>query len=447
MATPELDSGAPNRIHKPGNNPGATNSGATFANAHTLPNAAALRTMAGGSKRADGKRLKKATAAAEQGRKRLRPDSGMAGSSVAAGTEQERRLAEECPAPSEAVAADQEPQRREMAGASEESRGPNERPLHGRAEAGAEQWHTPRGEFSVGEGVVEKGVVDNDTGDCNEDPFLLDVLGSPAAQGLGGTVERFGPAFGDPVAPAQSELQAEGAPETSLAISGGGDASVSTRRVRRRLGTADLGPSLTEGCTGATVQGAEGGNKGRGKGGRRPSTKSGGHAPRWCKLLYVHDPKKEGVLLRGSAKSGLQADHHKILCRLCGHMISFAASSFTTAAKHAGVHGVTRDNLDVAVALADKADENGELFPLKDWQTQLAEAEGTRRVFSYMRQAPYETGSPMWQETRAAIARWIATDSLPMTVVETAAFRAFCRTLNGRCPAFSRKAISKKVSS
>ena len=409
--------------------------------------------MAGGSKRADGKRLKKAgaspkaTAAAEQGHKRLRLDPKMARSSVAAGTGQERWLAQERPAPSEA---DQEPQRREMAGASEESRGPDERPLHGRgrpgtSEAGAlaEQWHTPRGDFSVGEGVVG----DPDMGDCNEDRFLLDVLGSPAAQGLGGTVERFGPAFGDPVAPAQSELQPEGAPETSLAISGGGDASVSTRRVRRRLGTADLGPSLTGGCTGATVQGAEGGNKGRGRGGRRPSTRAADQAPRWCKLLYVHDPNKEGVLLRGSAKSGMQADHHKIVCRLCGNMISFAASSFTTAARHAGVHGVTRDNLDVAVALANKADENGEAFPLKEWQTQLAAAEGTRRVFSYMRQAPYDTGSPMWQETRAAVARWIAADSLPMAVVETAAFRAFCRTLNGRCPAFSRKAISRKVSS
>ena len=64
-----------------------------------------------------------------------------------------------------------------------------------------------------------------------------------------------------------------------------------------------------------------------------------------------------------------------------------------------------------------------------------------------MRQAPYDTGSPMSQETHATVARWIAADSLPMAVVEIAAFRAFCRTLNGRCPAFSRKAISRKVSS
>ena len=133
-------------------------------------NTTALQTMAGGSKRADGKRLKKAgagpkaTAAAEQGHKRLRPDPGRAGSSVAAGTGQERRRAEERPAPSEAGAADQQPQRREMAGASEESRGPDERQPPGTSEAGA--WHTPRGEFFVGEG--EHGIVGDPDIHCNE---------------------------------------------------------------------------------------------------------------------------------------------------------------------------------------------------------------------------------------------------------------------------------------
>ena len=63
-----------------------------------------------------------------------------------------------------------------------------------------------------------------------------------------------------------------------------------------------------------------------------------------------------------------------------------------------------------------------------------------------MRQQPYAVGSMRWTESRAALARWIAADSMPMNLVESPAFRRFCTSLNGRCPGFSRKAISNKVS-
>ena len=410
--------------------------------------------MAGGSKRTDGKQLKKAgapvarsgagprdTAAVGQGRKRLRSDPGMSGTSVAAGRRRERRLARERPMPLEEAEADQEALKEagtpghSVEGADEEPGPGEDRPGTSEAGPSTEQWQTPLTEGFGGEGLFG----DPDTLNCNEDPFLSDVHASPVAQGVGGTLLRFGPAFGDPEPPVQPE-----SPHTAqVAICGG--ASVSTRRVRRRLGAA------VSGSSGAIAQGARGGNKGGKKegrkGGRPPSATPAGLAPRWCKPLYVHDPDKEGALLRGSARTGLQADHHKIICRLCGHMISFAASSFTSAARHAGVHGVTHDNLDVAVALANTADDNGEDFPLKRWLNQLASAEGTRKVSTYMRQDPYDTGSQMWQDIRASIARWIAADTLPMTVVESAAFRAFCRSLNGRCPGFSRKTISRKVSS
>ena len=63
-----------------------------------------------------------------------------------------------------------------------------------------------------------------------------------------------------------------------------------------------------------------------------------------------------------------------------------------------------------------------------------------------MKQAPYETGGQRWREMRAALARWLAKDTMPLNVVESPAFRRFCTTLNGRCPGYSRKTISNKVS-
>ena len=110
------------------------------------------------------------------------------------------------------------------------------------------------------------------------------------------------------------------------------------------------------------------------------------------------------------------------------------------------MHRVTWDNVDVAVAFANKANDGGKPFPSKEWTEQLALSKGARKVLSYMWQAPYETGSQLWREYQAAIAKWLATDALPMAVVETKAFRAMCRTLNGRCPAYSRKTITNKVS-
>ena len=162
--------------------------------------------------------------------------------------------------------------------------------------------------------------------------------------------------------------------------------------------------------------------------------------------MYVHDPNKPDSLLRVSAQTGLQGDKDKITCRICGKGVSFSSCSYITAARHVLVHRVTRDNVDVAVAFANKADANGKPFPYTEWQEQLASSKGGRMVVSYMRQTPYGTGSQLWRECQAAIAKWLAADALPMAVVETKAFRAMCCTLNGRCPAYSRKTITNKVS-
>ena len=222
------------------------------------------------------------------------------------------------------------------------------------------------------------------------------------------------------------------------------------------MATEDLGSSLGPGASASAGRGGgRGHSRGRGqtrgggpaKGGRPPVSAAAEGAPRWCKPLFVADPSKADALLRAVARTCKEEDKNKIICRLCGASISFSASSYTTAAKHVGTHGVTREHLEAALAFADKAEEEGKPFPHQEWKDHLSAGAGMRSVAVYMKQAPFDVGSPRWRETRAAMARWIAADSLPLNLVESKSFRRFCTTLNGRCPAFSRKAISNKVSS
>ena len=78
-------------------------------------------------------------------------------------------------------------------------------------------------------------------------------------------------------------------------------------------------------------------------------------------------------------------------------------------------------------------------------RAKTAEAGVGKTVTSYMHQAPFTVGGQLWTETGAAIARWIASDSIHLNMVESEAFRSMCRTLNGRCPAYSWRTISRQV--
>ena len=49
------------------------------------------------------------------------------------------------------------------------------------------------------------------------------------------------------------------------------------------------------------------------------------------------------------------------------------------------MHGVARDNVDIEVAFANKADDDKKPFPSKEWQEQLASSKGARNVLSCMR--------------------------------------------------------------
>ena len=66
-------------------------------------------------------------------------------------------------------------------------------------------------------------------------------------------------------------------------------------------------------------------------------------------------------------------------------------------------------------------------------------------VAHYMQQEAFATGTAPWQQMRSAITRWIAADSIQLSVVESPNFRRMCKALNGRCPSFSRKAVTNEV--
>ena len=53
--------------------------------------------------------------------------------------------------------------------------------------------------------------------------------------------------------------------------------------------------------------------------------------------------------------------------------------------------------MDVALALANKADDDKKPFPMKEWKEQLESTIGARKVFAYMRQSPYDRGGPNWE--------------------------------------------------
>ena len=221
--------------------------------------------------------------------------------------------------------------------------------------------------------------------------------------------------------------------------------SIGSRRVRRRL---ELGSQVDQAPSAGPSTSCQGGKGGRKAGGRpTKATAATGDAPRWCKAMYVSDAAKGDAPLRAVARTGREQDKNRIICRLCGGHISFAASSYTTASRHIMTHGVTKANLEVAVAFAAKAEEEGKPFPMKEWKAHLEAGDGKSKVYTYLQQVQHEMGTHAWKSHRDAIARYIAADTLPLATVESPAFRSLCKSLNGRCAAYSRKTISTKVSS
>ena len=140
----------------------------------------------------------------------------------------------------------------------------------------------------------------------------------------------------------------------------------------------------------------------------------------------------------------------KIRCRICRSLISYHNSSWTYTATHIRSHNIaTTQDIAAAVALASKSEANGEAFPIHKLPTPhpvKKEAAGDttlmQRTFAAL---SYGTDTQPFHRIKRTIAKWIAADCLPYKIVEMHAFGAMTRSLDPKCPNFSRKAMISQV--
>ena len=113
---------------------------------------------------------------------------------------------------------------------------------------------------------------------------------------------------------------------------------------------------------------------------------------------------------------------------------------------HSVPHIAATQDIVVAAALAAESEANGEAFPIHKLLTAppvKKEAAGDAALMRRTFAAPsYGTDTQPFHRIKRTIAKWIAADCLPYKTVETRAFRAMTRSLDPKCPNFSRKAMT-----
>ena len=168
------------------------------------------------------------------------------------------------------------------------------------------------------------------------------------------------------------------------------------------------------------------------------------------RTLFEGNPARPGHPLHVQIENKLGDCVLKIWCHICRSLISYHNSSWTYAATHIQSHNiVTAQDIAAAAALASEFEANGEAFPIHKLPTPplvKKEAVGDAALMRHTFVAPsYGTDTQPYHQIKRTIAKWIATDCLPYRIVETAAFRAMTRSLDPKCPDFSKKAITSQV--
>ena len=136
----------------------------------------------------------------------------------------------------------------------------------------------------------------------------------------------------------------------------------------------------------------------------------------------------------------------KIKRRICGILISYHNSSWTSAAIDILSHNIgTPQDIAAAAALASECEANGEPFPLYKLPTPPATKKEPAGDVGLMRRTfavpSYGTATQLFHWIKRTIVKCIAADCLPYRIVETHAFRAITRSLDPKCPDLGRKAM------
>ena len=167
---------------------------------------------------------------------------------------------------------------------------------------------------------------------------------------------------------------------------------------------------------------------------------------KWVKPLFVHDPERPLSVLVEVVTDADGGQQKMVRCRLCRKQISFTRYSWTAAWYHIGTHNLTQTDLPAVVALADRSEADGQPFPLEQLPAEKQPKRDAAPLDRFVRLEPYKTGGQAYKRLRKAVASWVARDCMPMSAVETDAFRAMTREFDPRCPNFGRKAMAAEVS-
>ena len=168
------------------------------------------------------------------------------------------------------------------------------------------------------------------------------------------------------------------------------------------------------------------------------------------RTLFEGDPARPGHPLRMETKNKLGDCVLKIRCCICCSLISYHNSLWTSAATHIRFHNITTaQDIATATALVAMSEANGEAFPI---HMLLAphpvkkEATGEAALIRHTFAAPsYRIDTQPFHWIKQTVAKWIVADCLPYRTVEMCTFRAMIRSLDLKCPDFSRKAMTSQV--
>ena len=162
------------------------------------------------------------------------------------------------------------------------------------------------------------------------------------------------------------------------------------------------------------------------------------------RMLFEDDPIRPSHTLRMETSNKQGTCVLKIECHICGTLISHHNSSWTCVATHILFHNIgTPQDIAAVATLASECEANGEPFPIHKLPTPLAVKKQPSSDVPLLRctfAAPsYRTNTQPYHWIKQTIAKSIAPDCLPYRIVEMRAFRAMTRSLDLKCPDFSRK--------
>ena len=155
-------------------------------------------------------------------------------------------------------------------------------------------------------------------------------------------------------------------------------------------------------------------------------------------LFYIETSNKQGECVL------------KTRCHICRTLISYHNSSWICTTTRVRSHNITiAQDIAATDALAFEFEATGKPFPIHKLPTPPVVKKEPASNVALMRctfaALSYGPNTQPYNQIKQTIAKWIATDCLLYRTVEMRVFRAMMRSLDLKCPNFSRKTITFQV--